>query len=53
MNIGGTIKRHWQLTLALALGLALYLYLTRVRVVGVVDASGDGMTINEKTWTLK
>ena len=46
MSISQTLDRHWKLALAISVGLALYFYFTRVRVVGVVDASGEGMTVN-------
>ena len=50
MKMPNIIKRHWPWALGLAVGVAIYLYVTRVRVLGVVDASGDGMEINGKTW---
>ena len=43
-----TLGKHWRLALGVAVGLALYFYFTRTKVIGTVDATGDGMTVNGK-----
>lgn len=40
------IEKHWKLVTLAALAMAVYFFATRKKVIGTVDASGDGMTVN-------
>lgn len=39
------LHRHWLAAVVILAVVALYLWFTRIRVVGMVDVSGEGMTV--------
>lgn len=42
----GRAQKSWKWIAIAALALALYFWATRKRVIGTVDISGEGMTVN-------
>ena len=42
----GFVQNHWKTVTAILVVAILYLYFTRTKVIGTVDVSGGGMTVN-------
>lgn len=41
-----SLEKNWKWVTGAAVVLAIYFWATRQRIVGVVDANGDDMTVN-------
>jgi len=54
MKMPAPLRKYWYLAVGIPIAVAVYYWYTRIRVTGVVDASGaEGIQIGKKTWVLK